>query len=146
MPKSLLVLLCVAVAAIQIALFHASQVRSNLAQHMQRVAQPCQGKVVKGEGEIIEGKSRYVVGYEFSVDGKSFQSEEYFSMRQEKVPQKGEAITVFFDPADPAQSTLTDPKVVVNRVATFKLLTLGFGAFTYSFIFVIWRNSSGNKP
>jgi hypothetical protein len=146
MPKSLLVLLCVAVAAIQIAIFHAAQVRSNLAQHMQDVAQPCQGKVVKGEGEIIEGKSRYVVGYEFSVAGKSFQSEEYFSMRQEQVPQKGEAITVFFDPADPAQSTLTDPKVVVNRVATLKLLTLGFGAFTYSFIFVIWRNSSGNKP
>lgn len=146
MPKSLLALLCVAVAAIQFAIFHAAQVRSNLAQHMQQVAQPCQGKVVKGEGEIIEGKSRYVVGYEFQVAGKSYQSEEYFSMRQEQVPQKGEAITVFFDPSDPAQNTLTDPKIVVNRVATLKLLTLGFGAFTYSFIYVIWRNSSNNKP
>jgi len=145
MPKSLLALLCVVVAVIQFAIFQAAQVRSNLAQHMQEVAQPCQGKVVKGEGEIIEGKSRYVVGYEFTVAGKSFQNEEYFSMRQEQVPQKGQTITVFFDPADPAQSTLTDPKVVVNRVATFKLLTLGFAAFTYSFIYVIWRNSSGDK-
>ena len=146
MPKPLLALLCVAVAAIQIAIFHAAQVRSDLAMHMQQVAQSCQGKVVKGEGEIIEGKSRYVVGYDFSVADKNYHSEEYFSMRQEQVPQKGEAITVFFDPADPAQSTLTDPKVIVNRVATLKLLTLAFGAFTYSFIFVIWRNSSNNKP
>lgn len=148
MPKSLVVLLCITIAAIQIAIFHAAQVRSDLAEHMQQVAQPCQGKVVKGEGQIIEGKSRYVVGYEFAVAGKSFQSHEYFSMRQEKVPQKGEAITVFFDPSDPEQSTLTDPKVVVNRVATLKLLTLGFGVFTYSFIYVIWRNSKvkGDKP
>ncbi|MBX3168427.1 MAG: DUF3592 domain-containing protein [Candidatus Eremiobacteraeota bacterium] len=145
MPKSLLALLCVAVAAIQIAIFHAAQKSDQLAQHMQQVAQPCQGKVMKGEGEIIEGKSRYVVGYEFTVAGKSFHSEEYFSMRQQQVPQKGEAITVFFDPADPNNSTLTDPKVVVHRVATLKLLTLGFGAFTYSFIYVIWRNSSGSK-
>ncbi len=146
MSKSLLALLCLAVAAIQIAIFQAAQVRSNLALHMQQVARSCQGKVVKGEGEIIEGKSRYVVGYEFNVAEKSFHSEEYFSMRQEQVPQKGEAITVFFDPADPTQSTLTDPKVIVNRVATLKLLTLAFGAFTYSFIYVIWRNSSNNKP
>ena len=146
MSKPLLALLCVVVAVLQIAIFNAAQVRSNLALHMQQVAQSCQGKVVKGEGEIIEGKSRYVVGYEFSLSGKSFTGEEYFSMRQEEVPQKGQTITVFYDPGDPVQSTLTDPRVVVNRVATLKLLTLGFGAFTYSFIYVIWRNSSGNKP
>lgn len=146
MPKPLLALLCVAVAVIQFAIFRASQVRSNLAQHMMDVARSCQGKVTKGEGEIIEGKSRYVVDYHFAVAGADYTGKEYFSMRQDEVPQKGEAITVFYDPADPSQSTLTDPKVVVNRVATLKLLTLGFGAFTYSFIYVIWRNSAANKP
>lgn len=146
MSKPLLALLCVVVAALQIAIFNAAQVRSNLALHMQQVAQSCQGKVMKGEGQIIEGKSRYVVGYEFDLSGKSFTGEEYFSMRQEEVPQKGQAIKVFYDPGDPTQNTLTDPRVVVNRVATLKLLTLGFGAFTYSFIYVIWRNSAGNKP
>jgi len=146
MPKPLLALLCVVVAVIQVAIFRASQVRSVLAQHMMDVAKSCQGKVTKGEGEIVEGKSRYVVDYAFAVGGGNFSGEEYFSMRQDEVPQKGEAITVFYDPADPTQSTLTDPKVVVNRVATLKLLTLGFGAFTYSFIYVIWRNSAANKP
>lgn len=146
MSKPLLILLCVVVAVLQFAIFKAAQVRDNLAQHMQQVAQSCQGKVVKGEGEIIDGKSRYVVGYEFQVASKSFHGEEYFSMRQETVPQKGEAITVFYEPEEPSHSSLTDPKVVVNRIATLKLLTLGFGAFTYSFIYVIWRNSSGNKP
>jgi hypothetical protein len=146
MPKPLLALLCVVVAAIQFGIFHAAQVRDQLAQHMQQVARSCQGKVIKGEGEIVEGKSRYVVGYQFEVSGKPYSSEEYFSMRQEEVPQKGENITVFYDPGDPQQSTLTDPKVVVNRIATLKLLTLGFGAFTYAFIYVVWRNSSANKP
>lgn len=146
MPKPLLALLCVAVAFIQIAIFRASQVRSVLAQHMMEVARSCQGQVTKGEGEIVEGKSRYVVDYQFAIAGADYTGKEYFSMRQDKVPQKGEPITVFYDPADPVQSTLTDPKVVVNRVATLKLLTLGFGVFTYSFIFVIWRNSSANKP
>ncbi|MBS2035816.1 DUF3592 domain-containing protein [bacterium] len=146
MPKPLLALLCVIVALIQIGIFQAAQVRDNLAQHMQQVARPCQGKVIKGEGQLVDGKSRYVVGYEFQISGKSYSSEEYFSMRQDDVPQKGQEITVFYDPADPNLSTLTDPKVVVNRVATLKLLTLGFGAFTYAFIYVIWRNSSANKP
>ena len=146
MPKSLLALLCVVVAVIQIAIFRAAQVRSDMALHMQQVAKSCQGRVIKGEGEMIEGKSRYVVGYEFETSGAKHQSEEYFSMRQAEVPQKGQDITVFYDPGDPDQSTLTDPKVVVNRVATFQLLTLGFGAFTYAFIYVIWRNSSANKP
>lgn len=146
MPKPFLALLCVIVALIQIGIFRAAQMRDQLAQHMQQVALSCQGKVIKGQGEIVEGKSRYVVGYQFDVSGKAYSSEEYFSMRQEEVPQKGESITVFYDPSDPQQSTLTDPKVVVNRVATLKLLTLGFGAFTYAFIYVIWRNSSANKP
>ena len=145
MSKPLLALLCVAVAVIQIAVFRASQVRSDLAQHMMDVAKPCQGKVTKGEGEIIEGKSRYVVDYQFAVAGADYTGAEYFSMRQDEVPQKGETITIFYDPADPTLSTLTDPKLMVNRVATLKLLTLGFGAFTYSFIYVIWRNSSVNK-
>ncbi|MFN8606413.1 MAG: DUF3592 domain-containing protein [Vulcanimicrobiota bacterium] len=146
MPKPLLALLCVIVAVIQILIFQAAQMRDNLAQHMQQVAQSCQGKVIKGEGELVDGKSRYVVGYQFEISGKPYSSEEYFSMRQEEVPQKGQTITVFYDPADPQVSTLTDPKVVVNRVATLKMLTLGFGAFTYAFIYVIWRNSSGNNP
>ena len=151
MSKSALVLLCLAVAVLQTFIWRAAEVRDSMAQHMAQVAQSCQGKVTLAEGKLLEGKSRYVVGYEFAAATGNFAGEEYFSLRQSQaeLPHKGETITVFYDPADPKWNTLTDPRLIVDRVANFKLLTLAFGAFTYAFIYVIWRGdtkSSGNKP
>jgi hypothetical protein len=140
MPKSLFALLCGAVALLQLAIWKAAEARDQDARRLAEVATSVQGKVTLGEGQIIEGKSRYVVRYQFETAGGVRDGEEYFSMRQSLVPQKGEAITIFYDPSDPEWNTLTDPRVVVHRVATLKLLTLGFGAFTYAFIYVIWKN------
>jgi len=152
MPKPLLGLLCVVVALLQIFIWRAAEVRNEAAQRLARVAQPVEGKVTVGEGQIVDGKSRYVVRYQFETPTGLREGEEYLSMRQSLVPQKGEKISVFYDPSDPEWNTITDPRVVVNRVATLKLLTLGFGAFTYAFIYVIWKNqsreakSAANKP
>jgi len=135
-----LILLFGAVTAIQVAIFYAAEGRNQAAQRLARVAVRVQGSVTSAEGKIVEGKSRYAVSYRFETPKGASQGEEYFSMRQAQVPQKGESIAVFYDPQQPEVSTLTDPKVVVSRAATLKLLTLGFGAFTYAFIYVIWKN------
>ena len=145
MPRSLLVVLCLAVTLLQFAIWKAAEGRSKAAQQLARVARSIQGVVSLGEGQIVEGKSRYVVRYQFETPKGKFEGEEYLSMRQEVVPEKGEDITVFYDPSDPQWNTLTDPRVIVNRAATLKLLTLGFGAFTYAFIYVIWKNQSKSE-
>lgn len=142
MPKSLLILLCLCVAALQSVIWHAAEVRNAAAQQLAGVARSVQGKVTLGEGKLVDGKSRYVVRYEFPLAGGQGTGEEYLSMRQAVVPKAGEEITVFYNPSDPTQNTLTDPRVLMNRTATLKMLVLGFGAFTYAFIYVIWKGQS----
>lgn len=129
--------------------WQAAEVRSQAARQLAGVAQEAQGKVILGEGQLVDGKSRYVVRYEFSTPRGLATGEEYFSMRQAEVPRAGDPIAVFYNPQDPSQSTLTDPRLLMNRTATLKMLVLGFGAFTYAFIYVIWRGqreSEGNNP
>ena len=103
------------------------------------------GKIVKASPELLDGRSRYLIVYEYQVAGREYQGEETMSLRQTGLPQAGQAAEVFYDAAHPDFSTLLDPRLTVHRLATMKLVILGFGAFTYAFVWVIWKSST-NPP
>lgn len=146
MSRAVLLILVVAVAVVQVLLWRATDTRSQPAIRFAQVARKTTAEVTRAQGELRDGKSRFVVRFRFTAEGKQVEGEEFLSMRQNVLPQAGEKMDAYYDPQDPSWNTLTDPNLTVNRLATFRLLTLGFGAFTYSFIWVIWKNSSGNKP
>lgn len=147
MPRPLMVILLVLVAAVQVGIWSAVQMRSEAALQLAKVAKQSQAQVVSAQGQVIEGKSRYVVRYRFDTGGKAVEGEEHFSMRQTELPQMGQTMTVFFDPNQPDWNTLTDPSLAARRMATAKIWTLGFSAFTYAFLYVIWKGRpSESKP
>jgi hypothetical protein len=142
-----MVAMVVMVTAVQVAIWSAVQLRGEAASQLAQVAQKGEAEVLSAEGKVLEGKSRYVVRYRFDSGGKAVEGEEHFSMRQPKLPQQGQKITVFFDPKQPDWNTLTDPRLAASRMATAKLWTLGFSAFTYAFLYVIWKGRpKDDKP
>lgn len=145
MSRPLLVILFVIVTTFQIVLWMAAESRNVPAIQMVQRLGKTQGKVKSGAGELLDGRTRYVVRFEYEVNQEKLEGEEHLSLRQKKLPQPNDSVDVFYDTQTPKYSSLTDPRLAVNRIATMKILILGFGAFTYAFIFVVWK-SSGKSP
>lgn len=146
MNRPALVLLCLAVAALQMALWWAAESRDVPARQMASRLGQAQGQVTAGAGELLDGRSRYVVRFRYEAEGQSLEGVEYLSLRQKQLPQAGQAVTVYFDRQTPDFSSLSDPRLTLHRIATMKVLIVGFGIFTYAFIGAIWKASSGSNP
>ena len=145
MSRPLLAVLFVIVTTFQIVLWMAAESRNVPAIQMVQRLGTTQGKVTSGAGELLDGRTRYVVRFEYEVNQQRLEGEEHLSLRQKTLPQPKDQVTVFYDTQTPKYSSLTDPRLAVNRIATMKILILGFGAFTYAFILVVWK-SSGKSP
>jgi hypothetical protein len=140
MSKLPTVLLCLVVTVLQLILWNATERRSQVARRLAGGGQ-ASGVVTRAAGEIVSGRSQFVVRYEFAAPTGKVQGEEFLSMRQAQQLKSGDKVNVYYDAAEPELNTLSNPREVLQRMATMKLLTLGFGAFTYAFVYVIWRSS-----
>ncbi len=141
MSKRVLVIVVVGVLLLQAALWRATGPRNLVAERLQRNAASVEALVEQAEARLLDGRSRYAVSYRYQVEGKEFHSEEFFSLRQGGLPQKGDRRTVYYDRSDPELSTLTHPGLMMQRVRTLRTLCLGFGFFTLMFVGMIWRAS-----
>jgi hypothetical protein len=141
MYRILIAGLCVLVAAIQIGIWVAAERRNDFAQRLARIGKQAPGQVTKADAQIINGRSNYVVNYTFQADGRELDGEELLSLRQPDRPKAGANVTVYYDPQDVELNTISDPRIAINRLATMKMMTLGFGAFTYAFLWVIWKSN-----
>lgn len=141
MYRLLIAGLCILVAAIQIGIWVAAERRNDFAQRLARVGKQAPGQVTKADSQIINGRSSYVVNYSFTADGRKLAGEELLSLRQPDRPKAGANVTVFYDPQDVELNTISDPRIAINRLATMKMMTIGFGVFTYAFLWVIWKSN-----
>lgn len=138
MYRLLLIMVAVLVAVIQIAVWTAAERRSDFAARLAQRGRTTTATVTAADGKIVDGRSQYVVDYEFQLDSRTLSGEESLSLRQPDLPKKGSSIQVYYDPEHPEMSTIQNPEISMQRLATMKLLTLGFGVFTYAFLWITW--------
>lgn len=146
MSRTFLIALCLVVAVLQVSIWRAVELRNTPAQQLAQRSAQVAGKVTAASPQLLDGRSRYVVEYGYQVSNKGYKGDEYLSLRQPDLPKVGQSLTVYYDSQQPDFSSLTDPRLTVHRLATMKLMILGFGAFTYAFVFVVWSNSKRVEP
>lgn len=132
--------------ALQLFLWNIATRQEGAARRLLDTGGQAQAQVSGAEGRIIQGKSQYVVSYHFQAEGRPYQVDERLSLRQPDLPQAGQTVPVFYDRTDPSFSSLTDPRLTVHRIATLKMLTIGFGVFSYVFIWLAWRSRAQETP